>query len=124
MGIISKESLKRVLLNIRDRGLEDITNPDVVKSYLEWNEIEKNGILLEADEIVSFSEQILYRMQQCPACVTAGECVVVKCHCPTMDMIRTPLAHCKAHMWGKMLPPDEWNAFKEDNGIQFFSTKK
>ncbi len=109
------------MLNIRDRGLKDITNPDTIKAYLEWSEIEKNGLHLEADELISYAEQVVYRRSKCAACVKNGECVIVKCHCPADELMPTPLAKCKAGFFGQMLPPDEWKQFKEENNIELIA---
>jgi len=108
--------LGNVLRNIRDRGLQDITDPNVIKAYMEWAEIKKNGIHLDADEIESFAEQVVYRMGKCPECVQAGECH--HCHCPMPQKALTPLAVCSAGAWPRMMPPEDWKAYKIENKIQ------
>ncbi len=115
--------LGNILRNIRDRGLEDITNPEVIKAYMEWSEIEKNGITLEASEIISFSEQIIYRLNKCPGCVAAKECVEGDrpCHCPMPEKALTPLAKCSAGRWPKIMPSEDWNEYKKENNIIIFS---
>lgn len=108
--------LGNLLRNIRDRGLQDITNPEVIKAYLEWAEIKKNGIHLDAEDILSFCEQVVYRLGKCPECVSAKECV--HCHCPMPEKALTPLAVCSADAWPRMMPSDTWEQYKKDNNIQ------
>lgn len=111
--------LGNVLRNIRDRGFKDITNPEVIKAFLEWNEIKKNGLHLEAEDIQSFSEQVVYRLARCPECVLAKECV--HCHCTMPEKALTPLAVCSADRWPRMMPPEDWEKYKTDNKIQLIA---
>lgn len=112
--------LGNLLRNLRDRGITDITNPEVIKAYLEWGEIKKNGITLEADEILSFSEQVVYRTQRCPTCVKNKECTegARPCHCPMPEKALTPLAECSEKRWPRMMPAEDWETYKKENNIE------
>lgn len=110
MGFLS------IFTNLRKRGLKDVTNPEKVKAYLQGGEIKKNGIHLEVDEIESFCEQIIYRKSMCPGCFASDKCSHCGCEMPVSGY--TPVNFCSAGIWGKMLPPDEWEKFKKDNLIE------
>ena len=110
--------LKGILLNIRDRGLQDVLDPKVRAAYSEWNEIKKNGLHLDADEIFSFCEQVVYRSRKCEDCLERGDCRI--CHCPTPELFCTPLAHCKEFKWDDYKSPEEWEEFKKTNNVKIF----
>lgn len=110
-----------LLRNIRDRGFQDITNPDVINAFLEWRDIEKNGVTIDASEIISFSEQIVYRLQRCPECVQKKECI--HCHCSMPEKALTPLAVCSSDRWPRMMPSEDWEIYKKENNIEIFAVQ-
>lgn len=98
--------LGHIWRNLKSRGLKDVTNVKTVKSFLEWKDIQKEGLNLKADEIISFSQQIAVRASLCEECLKAGECV--HCHCEIIGKISTPNASCSVGRWGPTLSPEEW----------------
>jgi hypothetical protein len=109
-----------VLRNLKSRGLKDVLDPEVINAYSEWNDIKKNGLALEAEDIQSFSEQIVYRTSRCKTCVDAGECIDGErpCHCPMPAKAHTPLAKCSEGRWPQMMPHDDWTNYKAEKGIE------
>ena len=108
--------LRNILRNIQSRGLKDVTNLATVKSYLDWKTIQAQGLTLEADEIISFSEQIAVRAALCADCVEAGECT--HCKCSITGKISTPTASCSAGKWGPIVPAEDWKADKSRNNTK------
>lgn len=115
-------SLGTILRNVKDRGLQDITNPAVIKAYINWLEIKKNGINVDAENILSFAEQIVWRTKVCEPCVKAGECV--HCHCEMPQKALIPLATCSANNWGIMLSAEDWQTKKQEEGIELILITK
>lgn len=113
-------SLKHFLLNIKKRGLKDVTNPDVVSAFLEWEKIESEGLTLPASELRAYSEQVVYRMSRCQDCVEAGVCKV--CGCKMPEAMLAPGFHCKSEpsKFDKMLPAELWENHKKMYNINFF----
>jgi hypothetical protein len=109
MGLLS------IFKNIGKRGLKDVTNPEKWSIYMDGGRIKRHGINLEYDEIVSYSEQLVYRMRSCPDCVKKGECI--KCSCPIPLSMMTSQNKCSEGNWGQMLSPEQWNDYKQKMGI-------
>lgn len=114
------EDAKNIAGNIQKRGLKDVLNPEVWSAYSDWKQIEKEGLLLKAEDIDAFCEQYVYRKLKCPECVSKGKCV--DCNCPTIPKMVTAESKCTMGFWDKMLPPDEWEQHKKDNGITLLTT--
>lgn len=110
-------SLGSIVKNVKARGFKDLLNPDKWSAYSQGIEIEENGIHLSAEEVISFSEQIVYRKLMCPECVTGTECVHCKCKMPISAI--TPVNFCSQGLWDKMMSPDEWEEFKKERQIKF-----
>jgi len=111
MGLFS------VAKNIRARGFKDLLNPDKWDAYNQAQEISKHGVTIPAEEVISFSEQIVYRKLMCYECVTGTECVECECKMPIAAI--TPVNFCSAGLWGKIMPADEWEKYKKERGIKF-----
>lgn len=107
------EKVGGILDNIKQRGLKDITDPNVWKAYKQWVDIEKNGIHLAPEDIISFAQQVVYRMVMCPECVSAGKCVA--CSCAIPQTMCCAAAVCKMGRWNEMMDPDEWAEFFQKN---------
>lgn len=98
--------------------VKDMVNPYrwwvTIKYYLHrWT----SPIPDSHEEIVAYSEQIVYRRIQCPACVEKGECL--RCGCPVNGLMTNPHEVDKDHLWGKMMRYKEWEKFKKDQKIEF-----
>lgn len=108
--------------NLKKRGLKDITDPKKWNVVLEYQTLKKHGLVLEEDEILSFSEQMVYRMTQCPSCAKGPLCNGVEtegCGCDMPDGMVTPSNWCHEKRWLPYMSPEEWEKFKEDKGILF-----
>lgn len=108
-------SLLSILRHFRKRGLRDVTNPKKLDAYLEWVDIEKNGVNIPADEIANYAEQITYRLKRCPDCVANGSCYHCGCNMPEKAL--APCSSCSAGKWPSYLSKEEWEKYKEDNQI-------
>ncbi len=108
--------LGNLIRNLKDRGLKDITNPEKIKAFLQWGEIKKNGLNIEAEYLQAYAEQVTYRMGKCPECMLAGECV--HCHCEIEGAILTPGNSCSAGKWPQMLSRKEWEEHKKAHNIE------
>lgn len=109
-------SLGSLIRNIKDRGLADITDMATIRSFFEWNHIKRNGIHLNPEDIVSYSEQLVMRRAKCPECVLAGECI--HCHCDIDGKTISPLAECSAGKFPPMMSAEDWNKHKADKHLQ------
>lgn len=109
LPLSSTEKVAGVLANIRARGLKDLTDPHVYRSYKQWMDIEKNGLVLPPEDIVSFAQQLVYRMIMCGECVNLGKCVACKCAVP--QNMCCAAAKCKMERWQEMMSPEEWFEF-------------
>lgn len=104
-----------ILKNIQARGLKDITDWKVVKSYLTWLWIKWFGYNIKGDSVISFAEQITYRTLRCKPCMDAGECV--HCHCEMKSKVSTPNASCSNFQWEAIMSPEDWQTFKQENKV-------
>lgn len=109
LPLSSSEKVEGVLANIRQRGLKDVLDPHAWKTFKQWSDIEKNGLLLAPEDIISFSQQLVYRMIMCGECVNAGKCVACKCAIP--QTLCCAAAVDKLGRWGEMMSPEEWFEF-------------
>lgn len=107
------EKVTGILANIRQRGLKDVLDPDAWRAYSQWSEIEKNGLLLPPEEIISFAQQVVYRMVMCPECANSHKCTV--CSCAMPQTMCCAAAKCKMHRWNEMMDPEEWFDFFQKN---------
>lgn len=109
LPLSSQDKVAGVLGNIRKRGLKDITDPHVWKTFKQWADIEKHGLTLPPEEIISFAQQLVYRMIMCGECVEAGKCH--SCNCAIPQTMCCPAATDKLNRWGEMMSPEEWWEF-------------
>jgi len=106
-----------LLSNLKKKGLKDITDPKKWGVAAEYATMLLHGLTLDIDEILPFSEQMVYRMQMCPQCVKGPECD--KCGCAMPDGMVTPSNWCDGKEWIAYMEPDEWEAYKKKWGIVF-----
>jgi hypothetical protein len=110
------ETLKGLVGNVKKRGLQDVINPDKWKVFYEGHEIEKNGLTIPYEDIIPFSEQIVYRMRQCPGCIKNGACL--DCNCPMPLAMVTPNNWCSEGNWSEYMKGPEWEQHKIDMEIK------
>lgn len=108
MGLIS---------NIKNRGIQDITNPKKIKNYFDGKKIMKEGIHLKYDEILSYAEQLVYRTVVCAPCIKEGECKDCKCPQPLAAMVYDH--ECSMEMYAGMMEAEAWAEYKVKNKIEF-----
>lgn len=104
-----------IINNIRKRGAKDILNPARWTAYTDGNNIRNKGITLQYDEIVAYSEQVVYRKSLCGQCFEQGSCTHCGCVMPLSGV--TPSSFCSGGNWDKMMRPEEWEKFKQENDI-------
>lgn len=113
--------LKNVAKNVRKRGLKDALDPQVWKTYADYKEIAENGLYLEVEDILLYTEQLQYRLLRCSKCVTAGECVGYEtegCSCEVPAKMLPPVAKCSERRWPEMKQTrEEWEEYKRENNI-------
>ena len=107
---------KSMMAGIEKHGAR-MLQEDFVASVASNLEIETDGIHLKPEQIVSYAEQLVYRMYQCQSCVSAGKCE--HCFCPVPLNMLEPTKKCTAGKWEDMLPPSEWEQHKLKEGITF-----
>lgn len=108
LPLTSMQKVTGIVENIRKRGAKDL-NVSTYKAYKEWAEIEKNGLHLPPEEIISFAQQLVYRMLMCPECVSAGKCVA--CSCAMPQSMCAQQYKCKQDRFQEMMSPEEWYEF-------------
>lgn len=112
-------SLKSVWLNLKKRGLKDLTDPSRIKNYLDGSKIEKEGIHLDYDEIQSYCEQLVYRLSNagCADCVKSGNCAHCGCEVPLSMMVKP--YECSGGNFVGMMEPKQWEEYKKETGLYF-----
>lgn len=110
-------ALKNIIKNLFSRGTKDILDPEVWKTFSDWRQIEKNGLTIPADQLLNYSQQVVYRASMCPECVKAKECH--HCHCTMPEKMLTPSAKCSAGKWGPM--QDNWQETVEKDKLEFIT---
>ena len=123
---------KSVIKNLWARGLQDVMNPvkrkifikDFLENYYDWRimeseEFEKitkskdeggSAKVIPKEELLSYSEQLVYRSLRCVECVIKKECVHCKCVVP--DNMYDKENTCSSGKWPKMKNPEEWKKYK------------
>jgi hypothetical protein len=123
-GII--EVFKKIYAYFKERGfkqgIKEITK-EKFHVYWQWVKIKILGARIPEEKLVSYSEQLVYRMLQCPDCVAAGKCKS-KCACDIPEKMLIEDAECELKFWGQMKEPKEWNEQKQEDGINFLRTGK
>jgi len=115
-----------LITNLKNRGLRDILNPKKWLIYLKhlaykWGE-PIDADKEDANDVLSYSEQVVMRSILCPQCVKAGKCVGdgtegSGCGCLMPDAIIDRINFCSEGQWGEMLPTDQWNEYKTNTGL-------
>lgn len=109
--------IRSIIANIRNRGLKDVTNPEKIRNYFEGAEIKKEGINLNYEEILPYAEQLVYRSIMCSQCFKEGKCRDCQCPQPLSGMV--PDHQCTEGNYDYMLPPKDWDKFKEEIELNF-----
>lgn len=108
---------RSILENVKKRGLKDILNPKKWFNFLSGQKIEKTGIHLEEKEILSYSEQLVYRSLKCSQCFLEKACV--DCECPQPLSATVKKHECTLGKYKAMLTPEKWEEFKMQNNLKF-----
>lgn len=106
-----------VIENIKKKGFKDILNPKKWGFFIKSKSQDKNGIHLEKSEILSYSEQLVYRAIVCGECFKRGACV--SCECPQPDAAILKEHECDLKKYRPMMEKDRWENFKKLNNIKF-----
>ena len=109
--------LKSILANIKNRGLKDVTSTEKIKNYFNGLKVKEEGIHLDYDEIMSYSEQLVYRSIKCRSCFKAGKCHDCQCPQPLAAMVVDH--NCSTGNYSAMLSPQDWEEYKKDLGLKF-----
>lgn len=113
--------IKNIVENVQKRGLKDILDPNVWKTYADYKEIEENGIYLTVDDIIPFAEQLVYRLGRCSKCLEAGKCVGYEtrgCSCSFPAKALPPAAECAEDRWIPMMDGPQWSDYKKEKNIE------
>lgn len=100
--------------------LVDVLNPFRWKAWLQSKWIDIFGKNIKEVELVSYSEQLLYRISKCPRCVENGRCIGYDtdgCGCNTLGKMYIESEKCHENRWGEMLPMEDWNEHKKNHNI-------
>ncbi len=112
--------IKDIWSHIKKKGLSYFKDPVKRKVYFDWKTIELEGLHLQADEILSFCEQVVHRRITCTDCTKRGNCLDCECRMDQQPLVQN--ASCSLDKWGTMLQPEDWNKYKELAQLQFTIT--
>lgn len=96
-------------MDFRKIRLVDVINP------VKWVSIVKSWYIKNFVYSLSDVEQIAFRMSECSECVKKGSCV--HCGCSSTKLLNKSES-CSAGLWGPVKPKEEWEDYKETNGIE------
>ena len=109
--------LRSVINNIKRRGLKDILNPKKWRDFLTSKKQSVTGVTIPQEDVLSYSEQLVYRSITCSECFKLGACI--DCQCPQPDAAIVKTHECSLGRYRKMLEKDKWEEFKLKNKIKF-----
>lgn len=107
--------LRNLWTNLRNRGFKDILNPTKWLAFSQGEVIKSAGVVLKADEVQSYCEQVVFRSYLCRDCKEAGKCHDCGCEMPLG--MHTKDNFCSMGNWFEMLSPEDWEQYKLDNNI-------
>lgn len=102
-------------MNLTKIPLKDLINPTkwrIFARYLKLKALKKEYGEFKVPE---YREQIVYRMNKCPECVIAKQCV--NCTCKSPELFYDKDNWCEMDRWGKMVKPEAWDEYKKSKGI-------
>ena len=111
MGVFS------IFRNVKKRGLKDVTDPKRWAAYFNGQEIKKEGLHLTYEQIVPFTEMLMFRMLTCPECVQRGACT--HCECPMPLKAMWPDDFCSAGKWTEFNSVEDWEKYKKSTNLKF-----
>lgn len=108
-----------VISDITETRIQDIINPkkwksvlvSLLKKFLIW--LDGSAAYLEPHEV----EQYMFRLMMCQPCVEKGKCT--NCGCSTVAKMNVRKEQCSLGRWPKFKNLKAWNAFKEQNKVEF-----
>lgn len=112
MGVV-----RNIIENIKSRGLKDILNPKKWRDFLTSKAQKVTGVTIPHEEVLSYSEQLVYRSIICSECFKLGACIDCKCPQPDSAIVKTH--ECSLGRYRQMLSSEKWEKFKLDNNIKF-----
>jgi len=108
---------RSILENVQKRGLRDLLNPRNISNFIKSLWIKTKGINIPEAEVLSYSEQLVYRSIKCSDCFRDKKCH--DCSCPQPDAAIVREHKCSAGNYGEMLSPSDWEGFKKREKINF-----
>lgn len=108
---------RSILENVKKRGLKDLLNPKKWLNFINGLIIGVNGINLKENEILSYSEQLVYRSLRCSQCFAEKACIDCKCPQPLSATVKKH--ECTLGKYKAMMSPEKWEEFKSQNNLKF-----
>lgn len=108
---------RSVLENVKKRGLKDILNPRNIHNFIKSLWVKSRGLTLKESEVLSYSEQLVYRSLKCADCFKEGKCH--DCSCPQPDAAIIKEHECSMGKYRAMLPQNDWEDFKLKEKFKF-----
>lgn len=62
-------------------------------------------------------EQYMFRLLQCPQCVSKGSCVHCGCSIPDKMWVKTD--YCSDYKWGPFMTKEAWETHKQKYNLKF-----
>ena len=92
--------------------------PDTIKAVSgKQGEASDDLKAMSKEDLVAYSQMVVYRMSLCNSCVKGGECH--HCGCPSPGLFLDQYNSCFAGNWGSIDSMDKWRQYVEKNGITF-----
>ena len=108
-----------VFRNFKQFGTRDLSYKKA-NAFVQSVKLEEEGYLeLAQDEIISFSEQIVYRTIECRDCLLNSKCE--HCTCTFPDKMQTPDQECPNGEWGEIKSPADWEEYKKEQDNFIFT---
>jgi len=68
-------------------------------------------------------EQYMFRLLQCPQCVTKGKCIgtgeCTGCNCDAWGKMIVPFENCYCGKWGALRTKEDWEKIKNNINLKF-----
>lgn len=106
-----------VFQNFKQFGTRDVSVKKA-DAFVKSVQLEEEGeITIPQEEIISFSEQIVYRTVECRECLENSKCEFCTCEFPSK--MQTPDQTCPSGEWSEIMTPTDWDEYKKQQQIKF-----